>query len=93
MTRAARVVLELEDWVEADIEAAAAEGESTADTAARIVTEWAALRRAESPAFVAKAKAAVAESRRDPRPPIPADEVFDRLEARYAAMVAEADKA
>ena len=93
MARAARVILELEDWVEADIEAAAAEGETTADAAARIVTEWAALRRSENPAFVAQARAAIAEGRRDPRPSIPADEVFARLEARYAAMVAEADEA
>lgn len=88
---AQKMILELEDWVEQDVEAVAVDGETTAQTAARIVTEWATLRRSETPEFVTAARAAIAEGRADPRPAHPADEVFDRLEAKYAAMAAADD--
>lgn len=75
----------------ADVEAAVAAGEfaSVGDALALIVGEWAADRRAEarpaeSPEFVAYAKALIEESRRDPRPSIPADVVFAELRARYS---------
>ena len=88
MTKTARMVLEIEDWVEQDVEAVAGEGETPAQAAARIVTEWATLRRSEHPDFVAAVRAAIAESRADPRPGKPLEEVAARLDAKYAAMVA-----
>jgi hypothetical protein len=79
---------DLEDWVVADLDAAVAAGESTTagELAGRIITEWAAGRRADTPEFVEAATRAIAESRADHRPGVPAEEFFDRLEAKYAVV-------
>lgn len=88
MSKVANNVLDVEDWVQEDVEAAvsAGEAESVTDLAGRIITEWAAVRRSETPEFMERARRAIAESRRDPHPGYPLEEVFAELDARYAAM-------
>jgi antitoxin ParD1/3/4 len=91
MGNAARNILDVEDWVQQDVEAAvrAGEGDSVDDLAAQILTEWAMLRRSETPEFMAFARKAIAESRADPHPGYPAEEVFAELRARYADPASE----
>jgi len=85
------ITAEIDADIYADVEAAVSAGEfsSVAEAVALIVGEWSADRRtdnhkAESPEFIAYAKALIEESRRDPRPSIPADVVFAELRARYS---------
>ena len=85
------ITAEIDEDIYADVEAAVAAGEfaSVAEALAAIVGEWSAERRleepqVETPEFVAYARAMIEESRRDPRPSIPADIVFAELRARYS---------
>ena len=85
------ITAEIDEDIYADVEAAVAAGEfaSVADALAVIVSEWAVERRSEeprteTPEFVAYAKAMIEDSRRDPRPSIPADVVFAEHRARYS---------
>jgi Arc/MetJ-type ribon-helix-helix transcriptional regulator len=85
------ITAEIDEDIYAYVEAAVAAGEfaSVEEALTLIVSEWVAERRAEegpaeTPEFVAYAKALIEESRRDPRPNIPADVVFAELRARYS---------
>jgi Arc/MetJ-type ribon-helix-helix transcriptional regulator len=85
------ITAEIDEDIYADVEAAVAAGEfaSVGEALAMIVSVWAVERRAEerpveTPEFIAYAKALIEESRRDPRPSIPADVVFAELRARYS---------
>lgn len=84
------ITAEVDADIYADVEAAVAAGEfaSIAEAMNLILGDWASDRRAEAasaetPEFVAYARALIEESRRDPRSSIPAEVVFAELRARY----------
>lgn len=80
------ITAEIDGDIYADVEAAVAAGEfaSVEEALTLIVSEWVAARRFESPDEIARIRALIEESRADPRPSVPAEEVFAELEARYA---------
>ncbi len=80
------ITAEIDEDIYADVEAAVAAGEfaSVEEALTLIVSEWVAARRFESPEEIARIRALIEESRADPRPSVPAEEVFAELEARYA---------
>jgi antitoxin ParD1/3/4 len=80
------ITAEIDADIYADVKAAVTSGEftSVAEALTLIVSEWAAARRFENPEDVARIRALIEESRADPRPSIPAEDVFAELEARYA---------
>lgn len=85
------ITAEVDADVYADVQAAVDAGEfaSVAEALTLILGDWATDRRmeaalSESPEFVAYAKALIEESRRDPRPSVPAEVAFAELRARYA---------
>jgi Arc/MetJ-type ribon-helix-helix transcriptional regulator len=83
---------EVSDDVYADVQSAVSSGEVASPDAlvSQLVTDWSS-RRAETPQFVAQVRAAIDESRRDTRPAVPAGDVFDRLDARLAALIEAED--
>ena len=89
MAKHDNITAELPHDVYADVEAAVSAGEfgSLGEAVSRVMTEWATMRRIEAEAFTARARAMITESRSDPRPPVDAEDVFDRLEAKYTAMI------
>ena len=93
MGKVERISGEVPADIYADVEAAVSAGEleSPAALVNRLVTQWATERRTDTPEYVAWVRAKIEEGRKDSRPPVPADEVFDRLEAKYTAMMAAAD--
>lgn len=80
------ITADLPDDVYADVEAAVVAGEypSVGDAVADVMTAWSRNRHSETPDFPAYARAMIEESRRDSRPSIPAEEVFEELRTRYA---------
>ncbi len=93
MGKMAKIVADIEGWVEDDVRAAVAAGEgaSANDLSARIITEWALARRTGTPEFMAEIRAAIEESRNDPHPGYPLEEVFAELDAELAQMIDEHD--
>ena len=89
MGKMERIVAEVPKDVFADIEDAVSAGEfsSVEDAVTTLATEWSTSRRADSPEFRAHALAMIEESRRDPHPGYPMEEVFAELRARYADPV------
>lgn len=72
--------------VHAEIEAAVARGDlaSPEQLVSELVTNWAAAQRVISAQETARIRALIEESRADPRPSIPLEDVIVELEARYA---------
>jgi len=85
MGKIEQIIADLPDDVYADVGAAVSAGEfaSVGDAVVQVMRDWSAVRRAETPEFTAYALARIEESRRNPRPGIPADDVFAELRARY----------
>ena len=94
MGKIERIVADLPEDVFADIEEAVSAGEfgSVGEAVTQMATEWVADRRADAPEFVARARKAIEDSRADPHPGYPIEEVFAELDARYAAMIPDADR-
>lgn len=72
--------------VHAEIEAAIARGDLTSSEqlVSELVTDWAASQRVISGHEADRIRALIEESRADPRPSIPLEDVIAELEARYA---------
>ena len=93
MGKIERIVADLPEDVFADIEQAVSAGEfgSVSEAVAHMAKAWVADRRADAPSFVARTRKAIEDSRADPHPGYPVDEVLAELDARYAAMIPDGD--
>jgi len=94
MGKIERIVADLPEEVFADIERAVSAGEfgSVGEAVTQMATAWAADRRSDTPQFIARVRKAIEDSRADPHPGYPLDEVLAELDARYAAMIPGADR-
>lgn len=86
MGKIEQIVADLPAEVLADIEYAVSAGEfgSVGEAVTQMATDWAMGRHTDTPEFQARALAMIEESRRDPHPGYPMEEVFAELRARYA---------
>lgn len=86
MGKIERISGDVDADVYAEVEAAVARGDLMSPDALvnELVTEWATSQRFDAPEEVARIRALIEESRADPRPSIPAEEIFAELEVRYA---------
>ena len=86
MGKIEKITGDIDADVYAEVEAAVSRGDVASPEALvkALVTDWASHQRSDSPAEIERIRALIEESRADPRPSIPAEEVFAELEARYA---------